>query len=433
MKVAIIGTGYVGLVAGACLAETGNNVICVDIDSDRISSLKNGVLPIYEPGLAEIVNRNYSSGRLQFSMDTTDAVSKSLVVLLAVPTPMSQDGSANMQYMFDAARQVAAGINGYKVIVDKSTVPVGTAAKVRSIIAEITDQSFDVVSVPEFLKEGNAVEDYMKPDRIVIGCNSSRAEEILHDLHTPFVRTGHPIIVMRVESAELTKYAANAFLATKVSFINEIARLADQVGADINDIRRGIGSDQRIGSSFLFPGLGFGGSCFPKDLNALSFIARNNNVNMMVVQATIDSNEEQRRFMPKKIIKRFDEQMDGLVFALWGLTFKANTDDVRDSPALPIIDMLLEAGASVRAYDPQGMENTKRTYKDRIFYASTSYDALTGADAVVVVTEWNEFRRPDFERMRSLMRQQIVFDGRNLFDKSKMMEHGFEYYSVGQA
>ncbi|MDP8239766.1 MAG: UDP-glucose/GDP-mannose dehydrogenase family protein [Candidatus Hatepunaea meridiana] len=433
MKVAVIGTGYVGLVAGACLAETGNDVFCVDIDSDRIASLKEGKVPIYEPGLADIVHRNYESGRLQFTVDTADAVSRSLVILLAVPTPMDDDGSADLQYMFDAARQVAAGINGYKVIVDKSTVPIGTAAKVRSIIAEITDHQFDVVSVPEFLKEGNAVEDYMKPDRIVIGCDTPQAEEILRDLHAPFVRTGHPIIVMRIASAELTKYAANAFLATKISFINEIARLADQVGADINDIRRGIGSDKRIGPYFLFPGLGYGGSCFPKDLNALSFIARTNDVDLKVVQATIDSNEEQKQFMPRKIIKRFGKHLDGLVFALWGLTFKANTDDVRDSPALPIIEFLLEAGACVLAYDPQGMVNAKRIFNDRIKYALNSYDALTGADALVVVTEWNEFRRPDFERMKSLMRQQILFDGRNLYDKSKMSERGFEYYGVGQA
>ncbi|MDP8227893.1 MAG: UDP-glucose/GDP-mannose dehydrogenase family protein [Candidatus Electryoneaceae bacterium] len=433
MKVAVIGTGYVGLVAGACLAETGNDVICVDIDSDRIEGLKNGIIPIYEPGLAEIVHRNYDSGRLQFTLDTADAVSKSLVIFLAVPTPMDDDGSADLQYMFDAARQAAVGINEYKIIVDKSTVPVGTAAKIRSIIAEITDQVFDVVSIPEFLKEGNAVEDYMKPDRIVIGCDTDRAEEILRDLNAPFVRTGHPIIVMRVASAELTKYAANAFLATKISYINEIARLADQVGADINDIRRGIGSDKRIGSYFLFPGLGYGGSCFPKDLNALSFIARSNDVDMMVVRATIESNEEQKRFMPKKIIKRFGERLDGLVFALWGLAFKANTDDVRDSPAMPIIDTLLNAGASVRAYDPQAMQNAKRSYNDRIVYAQSNYDCLTGADALVVVTEWNEFRRPDFERMQSLMRQPVVFDGRNLFDKAKMTELGFEYYSVGQA
>ena len=432
MKVAVIGTGYVGLVAGACLAETGNDVICVDIDEKRIETLNRGEVPIYEPGLEAIVLRNARKGRLKFTLDTANAVSESLVVFLAVPTPSGEDGSADLKYVFQAAKEVAAGINGYKVIVDKSTVPVGTAARVREIIAGITDQPFDVVSVPEFMKEGNAVEDFMKPDRVVIGCESDKAARIMRDLYSPFVRTGHPVYLMRVESAELTKYTANSFLATKISFINEIARLCEKVGADINEVRLGIGSDKRIGSSFLFPGMGFGGACFPKDLRALDFTSKEHDSELLVVQAAIQANERQKRFMPGKITQRFGEDLSGLKFAIWGLAFKANTDDVRESPALTLIDFMLEKGASVCAYDPEAMESAKKVFQDRIGYTEGSYEALKDVDALVVATEWNEFRGPDFEKMIKLMKQPIVFDGRNLFEPAAMREMGFEYHGIGQ-
>ncbi len=442
MKVAVIGTGYVGLVAGACLAETGNDVICVDIVEKRIENLKAGIVPIYEPGLEAIVHRNSKKGRLTFSMDTADAVSRSTIVFLAVPTPQSSSGAANLQYVFDASKQIAAGINGYKIIVDKSTVPVGTASRVREIISGLTDQDFDVISVPEFLKEGNAVDDFMKPDRVIIGCDTTRAEEIMRDLYAPFVRTGHPMIVMRVESAELTKYAANAILATKISFMNDLARLCEKVGADINDVRFGIGSDKRIGSSFLFPGIGFGGSCFPKDLEALNHTAIAHKSEMPVVQATIAANSLQKQFMPDKILARFNGNLDGVKFALWGLSFKAETDDMRDSPALALIEKLLTAGASITAYDPEAMDGAQmyynellyagKYYGDRLVHAEDCYSALEGCDALVVATEWNEFRRPDFERMKSIMRQPIIFDGRNLFRADKMRNLGFEYQGVGQ-
>lgn len=443
MKVAVIGTGYVGLVAGACLAETGNDVICVDIAEKRIENLKKGIIPIYEPGLETIVHRNIQKGRLTFSMDTADAVSKSLVVFLAVPTPQSSSGAANLEYVFEGSKQIAVGINGYKVIVDKSTVPVGTAAQVREIISRLTEHEFDVLSVPEFLKEGNAVDDFMKPDRVIIGCNSQRAEEIMRDLYAPFVRTGHPMIVMKTESAELTKYAANAMLATKISFMNDLARLCETVGADINDIRLGIGSDRRIGNSFLFPGIGFGGSCFPKDLEALHYTALAHKSEMPVVKATIEANTIQKQFMPKKILKRFNDNLDGVKFALWGLSFKAETDDMRESPALALIEKLLAAGATITAYDPEAMDGAQQYYNellyagkyygDRLIHAEDSYAALEGCDALIVATEWNEFRRPDFERMKSVMRQPIIFDGRNLFKAEKMRKLGFEYQGVGQA
>ncbi len=432
MKVAVIGTGYVGLVVGACLAETGNDVICVDINPERVAQLQGGGIPIYEPGLGELVHRNSRKGRLSFTTDTGEAVKQSLVIFLAVPTPMDEDGSADLQHVLDAARQVALSSNNYKIIVDKSTVPVGTAAMVKEVVSKLTDHPFDIVSNPEFLKEGNAVEDFMKPDRVVIGCDSTRAEAIIRDLYAPFVRTGHPIVTMRVESAELTKYAANAFLAAKISFINEIARLCERVGADIYEVRLGIGSDRRIGPSFLFPGMGFGGSCFPKDLRALVHTASGKDLDLEVVRAAIAANERQKRFIPDKIRAHFEGKMEGLRFALWGLAFKANTDDMRESPALEVIDFLLEAGASVKAYDPQAMETARSIYGGRIGYAPDDYACLDGADALVVATEWNEFRRPDFDRMKGLMRRPVIFDGRNLFDPRRMRELGFEYYGVGR-
>ncbi len=436
MKVAVIGTGYVGLVAGACLAETGNNVICVDIDTERIEKLNQGEVPIYEPGLEVLVHRNTDKGRLSFSTDTIDAVKRSKVVFLAVQTPMGEDGSADLDHLLAAASTVAKGIDEYKVIVDKSTVPVGTAEKVRKVISGITNVEFDVVSNPEFLKEGAAVDDFMKPDRVVIGCSNGRAEAIMKDLYAPFVRTGHPIITMKIESAELTKYTANAFLATKIAFINEIARLCELVGADIGEVRAGIGSDQRIGPEFLHAGIGFGGSCFPKDLRAILYTAgEENKLELKVVRAAVDANEIQKQFMPEKINKHFEGKLEGLRFALWGLAFKANTDDMRESPAINIVKFLAKAGASIVAYDPEATDNARlefKDYSDQITYVNESFDALKDADALVVATEWNEFRRPNFEAMRELLRNPVIFDGRNLFKPDDMRNFGFTYYGVGQ-
>ncbi len=432
MKVAVIGTGYVGLVAGSCLAETGNEVVCVDIDAERIELLKQGEVPIYEPGLKELVERNITKNRLLFTTDTVEAVEKSLVVFMAVQTPMDEDGSADLRHLLEAAATVAKGINGYKVIVDKSTVPVGTAVKVKKVISELTKHKFDVVSNPEFLKEGAAVDDFMKPDRVVIGCDSPQAEAIIKDLYEPFVRTGHPMITMKVTSAELTKYAANALLATKISFINEIARLCELVDADVGEVRQGIGTDQRIGSAFLHPGMGFGGSCFPKDLRALLHTGKSNDLDLQVVGAAVEANERQKRFIPDKIRANFKDNLKGRRFAVWGLAFKANTDDIRESPALEVLDFLINAGTKVTVYDPQAMDNARRIYGDKIAYASDSYGALEGVDGLVVATEWNEFRRPDFQQMLDMMSSPVIFDGRNLYDPERMRERGFQYYGVGR-
>ena len=433
MKIAVIGTGYVGLVAGAAFAETGNEVICVDINKERIEQLKNGKIPIYEPGLESLVIQNSKAGRLTFTTDTIDAVSQSLVIFLAVPTPSDEDGSADLQHVLKAAAEVAQGINEYKVIVDKSTVPVGTAAMVKKVIAEITDHNFDVVSNPEFLKEGAAVEDFLKPDRVVIGCSSKRAEEILSDLYAPFIRTVNRLVSMRIESAELTKYTANAFLATKISFINEIAQLCELVGADINEVRAGIGSDSRIGPSFLFPGIGFGGSCFPKDLRAINYTADNHDLQLQLVKAAISANATQKQFIPNKIQTYFKGDLKGLNVAVWGLAFKANTDDVRESPVIPIIESLLAGGANVQAYDPQAIDTARVIFGDRIMYTHDSYSSLRNADALVIATEWNEFRRPDLKRMRDSMKKPVVFDGRNLFNPIQMVKLGFTYFGVGRS
>ena len=431
MKVAVIGTGYVGLVAGACLAETGNDVICVDIDPARVAELRAGRIPIYEPGLEEIVRNGVTKGRLTFTTSTVEATKKSLVVFIAVPTPQDEDGSADLQHVLSAAADIAAGINDYKVIVDKSTVPVGTAALVKKTIAALTDKPFDVVSNPEFLKEGAAVDDFMKPDRVVIGADSPRAATIMQDLYSPFVRTGNPIITMKIESAELTKYSANALLATKISFMNEIARLCDLVGADVNEVRAGIGSDVRIGKHFLFPGIGFGGSCFPKDLSAISHTSHEKGMDLLLVKAAIEANRQQKQYMPEKVKAHFNGNIKGKRMAVWGIAFKANTDDIRESPALALIDALLEAGAEVVAYDPQAMANAKGRYKDRIIFAKDDYAALEGADALIVATEWNEFRHPDFDRIKTLLKSPVIFDGRNLYNPRRVRDIGFTYYGVG--
>jgi len=431
LKLAIIGTGYVGLVAGACFAETGNNVICVDKDEKRIGSLLNGEIPIFEPGLDVLVQRNVKNGRLTFTRDTVAAVKASDVIFLAVPTPQDENGSADLQHVLEAARQVAPAINGYKVIVDKSTVPVGTAAKVRQEIAALTTQPFDVVSNPEFLKEGDAVEDFLKPDRVVVGSDSERATGILKELYTPFVRTGNPIIAMRVESAELTKYAANSLLAAKISFMNEIALLCEKVGADVNEIRAGIGSDVRIGKHFLFPGLGFGGSCFPKDLQALLYTGQEYGVELKVINSTIEANRRQKQLIPEKIKAKFGSDLSNFRIAVWGIAFKANTDDTRESPALALIDSLLKAGAAISTYDPQAIEGARRQFGERIGYFEDAYDALEGADALVIATEWNEFRNPDFAKIKLLLKNPVIFDGRNLFNSKHLRSLGFEYHGVG--
>ncbi len=432
MKIAIIGTGYVGLVAGAGFAETGNDVICVDINKERITQLNNGEIPIYEPGLETMVKQNVSAKRLHFTTDTLAAVRESLIIFLAVPTPSGEDGSADLQHVLKAARQVAEGMNGYKVIVDKSTVPVGTARLVKKTMSEYTDHPFDIVSNPEFLKEGDAVNDFLKPDRVVIGCDTDKARTIIQDLYAPFVRTGHPVIAIGIESAELTKYAANAFLATKISFINEIARLCELVGGDITEVRAGIGSDSRIGNTFLFPGIGFGGSCFPKDTRALNYTANEAGMELMVVNAAMKANNLQKQFMPKKLDKHFNGDLQGKRIAVWGLAFKANTDDMRESPALPLIDYLLSKGAIVAAYDPQANDTAEVIYGDKIIYCEDNYSALDGAEALVVATEWNEFRRPNFDRVKELLKDMVVFDGRNLFNPENMKEMGFTYYAVGR-
>ncbi len=431
MKIAVIGTGYVGLVAGACFAETGNDVICVDKDSSRVNALISGQIPIFEPGLDALVERNVKQGRLTFTEDTKTAVEKSDIIFLAVPTPQDENGSADLRHVLEAARQVAPAINGYKVIVDKSTVPVGTAAKVQAEIASLTNFPFDVVSNPEFLKEGDAVDDFLRPDRVIIGANSPRAAAIIEDLYSPFVRTGNPVITMRIESAELTKYAANSLLATKISFINEISLLCEKVGADVNEVRAGIGSDIRIGKHFLFPGLGFGGSCFPKDLQALVFTGQEFGVELKVIMAAIEANHRQKQLLPEKIQLRFGENLSGHRFAVWGIAFKANTDDTRESPAIALIDALLVAGASITVYDPQAMAGAKREYGNKIDYANDGYGALQGASALIIATEWNEFRHPDFLRIKTLLKNPVIFDGRNLFNPGHARELGFEYFGVG--
>ncbi len=432
MKVAVIGTGYVGLVVGAGLAETGNDVICVDIDRERIKQLKKGVIPIFEPGLERLVLHNTKAKRLHFTTDTKDAVERSEIIFLAVPTPMDEDGSADLQHVLNAAKEVAAGINGYKVIIDKSTVPVGTAKLVKKVISENTNQPFDVVSNPEFLKEGAAVSDFMKPDRIVIGSDSERAEKMVKELYAAFQRTGYRVVAMRIESAELTKYAANAFLATKVSFINEIARLCDAVGADVTEVRMGVGSDKRIGNTFLFPGMGFGGSCFPKDLRALDYTASSAGIDLNVVKATLIANDIQKQVIPNKILSQFGSDLSGLHFTIWGLAFKANTDDIRESPALTVIDFLLKHGASVTGHDPEAMPNTRKYYGKKIKFEDNNYDALENSDALIIATEWNEYRRPDYERVKNILKQPVIFDGRNLYDPMMMRDLGFKYYAVGR-
>lgn len=437
MKIAVVGTGYVGLVTGTCFAETGNKVTCVDIDQKKIEKLSSGQITIYEPGLEKLFIRNQKEGRLQFTTSLEDAIKDAEIIFLALPTPPGEDGSADLKYILGVASHLGKLIQptDYKVIIDKSTVPVGTAEKVRDAItaAATADLSaaFDVVSNPEFLREGVAVEDFMKPDRVVIGTNSDRAMKLLNDLYAPFVRQGNPLIFMDEKSAELTKYAANAFLAVKISFMNEIAQLCEKLGADVDMVRKGIGSDERIGRRFLFPGIGYGGSCFPKDVQALSKSSTEVNYQFKILDAVMEVNEKQKLHLLPKIKKYFGD-VSGKHFAIWGLSFKPNTDDIREAPALYIIDELVKAGATVSAFDPEGMKNVQQLLGDKIQYAGNPYHALENADALIIATEWNEFRTPDFEKITKTLRNKVIFDGRNLFDLNQMAALGYHYESVGR-
>lgn len=432
MKIAVVGTGYVGLVSGTCFAETGNKVTCVDIDASKVEKLSSGQITIYEPGLEKLFLRNQKEGRLFFTTSLQDAVKDAQVIFLALPTPPGEDGSADLKYILGVADELGKILTEYKVIVDKSTVPVGTADKVKAAIEKNVKVEFDVVSNPEFLREGVAVDDFMKPDRVVIGATSDRAKKVMNDLYAPFVRQGNPLIFMDVRSAELTKYAANSFLATKITFMNEIAQLCERLGADVDMVRRGMGSDDRIGRRFLFPGIGYGGSCFPKDVQALAKSASEINYDFKILDAVMQVNEKQKLHLLPAIKNYFNNELKGKKIALWGLAFKPNTDDIREAPALYMIDALLKEGASVIAYDPEAMNNVKAIVGDTISFAQYQYDALEGSDALVIATEWSEFRTPDFEKMSSLLKNKVIFDGRNLFDLKHMEEMGFYYVSVGR-
>jgi UDPglucose 6-dehydrogenase len=434
MKIAVVGTGYVGLVAGACLAENGNEVICVDKDAGKVKALQRGQIPIYEPGLEELVRRNRNEKRLTFTTGLGRAVKNSQIIFIAVGTPTGEDGSADLQHVLGVARDAAKAMNGYKVIVNKSTVPVGTAGKVREVVRRETTHPFSVVSNPEFLKQGAAIEDFMKPDRVVIGAEDPRSAELMKELYAPFTRTGAPILLMDCASAELCKYAANAMLATRISFMNEVANVCEAVGADVDQVRRAVASDRRIGPSFLFPGVGYGGSCFPKDVKALLRFASAEKYTFQILQAVESVNELQKLRLLRKLEQHFGGSagLKGKGIAVWGLSFKPRTDDMREAPSIPLIQGLLAAGATVQAYDPEAMKVARGILGSKITYAENSYAALTGADALVIVTEWNEFREPDFARIKKLLRNPVIFDGRNIYSPEHMRAHGFTYFSIGR-
>jgi len=432
MRVTVVGSGYVGLVAGACLAETGNDIVCADVDARKIARLSAGDIPIYEPGLESMVRRNQEEGRLRFTTDVGAAVEHGQVVFVAVGTPPDEDGSADLQHVISVARTIGQHMNECKVVVTKSTVPVGTAERVRAAIRAETRSPFHVCSNPEFLKEGAAIEDFMKPDRVVLGVDSDDARDVMAELYAPFVRTGNPILFMDIPSAEVTKYAANAMLASRISFMNQIADLCERVGADVAMVRRGIGSDNRIGPAFLFPGPGYGGSCFPKDVKALIRTAHEMGMEPSLLEAVEAVNERQKRVLLTKLSERLGRNLRGRQVAVWGLSFKAETDDMRESPALPLIDGILAAGGSVRAHDPKAIEVARELYGERLYYARDPYDALAGADALVIVTEWLVYRTPDFERMRAALKAPLIFDGRNLYDPDRMTRLGFEYHGIGR-
>jgi UDPglucose 6-dehydrogenase len=431
MKIAVVGSGYVGLVAGACLAENGNEVVCIDKDPAKIKKLQRGQIPIYEPGLEEMVRRNRTEKRLTFTTNLPRGIRASQIVFVAVGTPTGKDGSADLKHVLDVARETASAMNGYKVIVNKSTVPVGTAAKVREIVRRETTHPFSVVSNPEFLKQGAAIDDFMKPDRVVIGAEDPQAAELMKELYAPFTRTGAPIMVMDCESAELCKYAANAMLATRISFMNEIANVCETVGADVDHVRKAVAADRRIGPSFLFPGVGYGGSCFPKDVKAMLRFAHGAKYDFQILKAVESVNDKQKLRLLEKLRAHFGS-LKGKRIAIWGLAFKPRTDDMREAPAVPLISGLLADGATVHAYDPEAMKVAKGIFGSTITYAESGYAALTGADALVLVTEWNEFREPDFARMRKLMRTPVIFDGRNIYNPEQMRTQGFTYHSIGR-
>lgn len=433
MKLTVVGTGYVGLVTGTCFAETGNHVTCVDIDADKVKRMKAGEIPIYEPGLDVLFERNTRQGRLKFTTDLESSVVDAQIIFLALPTPPGGDGSADLSYVMNVAEELSGMIKDYKIIVDKSTVPVGTAEKVHEILAKKLDESlFDVVSNPEFLREGVAVDDFMKPDRVVIGTSSEKARELMRRLYEPFVRQGNPIIFMDERSAEMTKYAANSYLATRISFMNEIANLCEKLGANVDMVRIGMGSDNRIGKRFLFPGVGYGGSCFPKDVQALAKSAEDSDYDFRILKSVMQVNRDQKSILTEKISQYFDGDLKGRKIAIWGLAFKPETDDIREAPALTIIEGLLNKGAEVIAFDPEATENVRGLFGDRIAYADDQYEAVQGADALAIITEWSVFRTPDFERIKSGLKQAVIFDGRNVYSIEMMKEYGFHYESIGR-
>lgn len=433
MKLTVIGSGYVGLVAGACFAEAGNQVICMDVDEKKITDLRKGLIPIYEPGLEGLVERNHKLERLSFTTSMEEAVEQSDILFIAVGTPPEEDGSADLSHVLAVAKSIGRLMNGYKIVVNKSTVPVGTADKVRQAIAAETDLPFDVVSNPEFLKEGAAIDDFMYPDRVIIGTRNPKVGEIMKELYQPFVRTGNPILIMDEYSAEVTKYAANSLLATKISFINEIANLCDCVGADVEMVRRGIGSDKRIGHSFIFPGMGYGGSCFPKDVKAIIYTGKQNGCRLKVLEAVEAANEEQKTILLPKIRAHFKDKLAGLTLALWGLSFKPRTDDMREAPAIPLISALHAEGVKLQAHDPAALQEAKRLgLEKRVRLFDNNYDALQGADGLVIVTEWLDYREPDFERIRKALKTPVIFDGRNIYNPVKIRDLGFSYYAIGR-
>ncbi len=433
MNIAVVGTGYVGLVTGTCFAETGNNVICVDNNESKVQRLRQGEIPIFEPGLDVLFERNTKEGRLHFTTNLREAVDHAQIIFLALPTPPGEDGSADLSYIMGVARDLGGIITDYKVIVDKSTVPVGTAEKVAAILAEkLPKKMFDVVSNPEFLREGVAVDDFLKPDRVVVGTRSEKARKAMKQLYEPFVRQGNPIYFMDERSAEMTKYAANSYLAARISFMNEIANLCEKLGANVDQVRIGMGSDSRIGKRFLFPGIGYGGSCFPKDVQALAKTASAHSYDFKILKSVMKVNSIQKGVLTKKLRKHYKNDLEGKTFAVWGLAFKPNTDDIREAPALVIIDELLSAGARVQAFDPEAMNNVKAIYGNRVKFCDNMYDALEGADCLCILTEWAEFRNPDFERITSMLHENIIFDGRNLYDLEQMKSLGFQYISIGR-
>lgn len=437
MKIVVVGTGYVGLVTGTCLAEVGIEVICVDIDENKIEGLKKGIMPIYEPGLEPMVKRNYEKGRLRFSTRLAEAIKEANVAFIAVGTPPDEDGSADLKYVLGVAEEIGENMDDYTVVVTKSTVPVGTAEKVRSALAKKMEERgvdipFDVASNPEFLKEGAAINDFMKPDRIVVGVDSERARELMERVYKPFIMNGHPLIFMDIPSAEMTKYAANAMLATRISFMNDIANLCEIMGADVNKVRQGIGSDPRIGPKFIYAGIGYGGSCFPKDVKALIKTAKENNYNMRILNAVEEVNEDQKSVLFTKLTTKLGNDLSGKKFAMWGLSFKPNTDDMREAPSLVLIDKIRKAGGEVVAYDPVAMHETQRIIGDAISYVNDPYDALDNADALLLVTEWSEFKVPDFKEINKRLKNQLIFDGRNVYDKKHVTSLGFDYYCIGK-